>query len=179
MSRIGKQTITIPEKTEVVLEGGRMTVKGPLGELSRSFKTNIIAITIGEDKVITLVPVESTPFSNALWGTYASHIQNMITGVNTPYEKKLVIEGVGYRGEVSGTTLVLNVGFSHQVTMPIPEGLTVTMEKNVITISGIDKEMVGAFAANVRLVKKPEPYKGKGIRYHNEVVRRKQGKKTA
>jgi len=177
MSRIGKQTITIPEKTDVTKDGDFIKVKGPFGELSRGFK-NDIEITLVGDGTISLKPLKNTPFLRALWGTYASHLINMIGGVNKPYEKKLVIEGVGYRSEMSGKTLVLNVGFSHQVKVEVPEGLTVTTEKNVITISGIDKELVGQFTASVRAVRKPEPYKGKGIRYENEVIRRKQGKKT-
>jgi len=177
MSRVGKQIITIPEKTNVTKDGGFVTVKGPLGELSRGFKKDV-EITIGEDGKISLKPTTDTPLSRALWGTYASHIINMINGVNKPYEKKLIVEGVGFRSAVAGKILTLNVGFSHEVTVDIPEGLTVTAEKNTITISGIDKELVGQFSASVRAVKKPEPYKGKGIRYSDEVIRRKQGKKT-
>ncbi|MCI0566094.1 50S ribosomal protein L6, partial [bacterium] len=104
---------------------------------------------------------------------------NMIHGVHTPYEKKLIIEGIGFKAEVSGKNIILSIGFSHKVTVPIPDGITATVEKNVITISGIDKELVGLFAARVRAKKKPEPYKGKGIRYEKEIIRRKQGKKTA
>ena len=177
MSRIGKQLIIIPEKTDVKIDGGVVVVKGPLGEISREFRKEI-AITIGGDNSITLKPIKDTPFTRALWGTYASHIRNMIMGVNKLYEKKLIIEGVGYRAERAGSTLVLNVGFSHQVKMDIPEGLTVSAVKNVIEISGINKELVGLFSASIRAVKKPEPYKGKGIRYSDEVIRRKQGKKT-
>lgn len=177
MSRIGKQPIIIPEKTEVTASDGVVTVKGPLGELSRGFKKDI-NITISEDKIITLQPTKNTNFLKALWGTYASHLNNMIDGVNKAYEKKLIIEGVGYKAEMSENTLVLNVGFSHQVKVDVPEGLTVTMQKKTIIISGIDKELVGKFTGSIRAIKKPEPYKGKGIRYEDEVIRRKQGKKT-
>ncbi len=177
MSRIGKKIIEIPEKTEVSLTAGVITVKGPLGTLTKNFKSDII-IDIGE-KEITLVPKKENIESRALWGTYASHIVNMIAGVNTAYVKKLIIEGIGYKSEVKGDTLVLALGFSHPVHLKIPEGLKVTAEKNIITATGIDKEVVGQFVAKTRSLKKPEPYKGKGIRYEGEVIKRKQGKKTA
>lgn len=178
MSRIAKQPINIPEKTEVTFVDGLFTVKGPKGELSRALKNDVIVKLDGG--VITLMPKDDTDiFSRALWGTYASHIKNMIAGVNTGFSKKLILEGVGFKSEVKGSDLVLALGFSHGVTVAIPAGLTVTAEKNNITISGIDKENVGQFAAKVRALKKPEPYKGKGFRYDDEVIRRKQGKKAA
>jgi len=177
MSRVGKQIIIIPDKTTVSLSGGALLVKGPKGELTRSFKPDV-AITVGE-KEITLKPERNNIFTRSLWGTYASHISNMIQGVNKPFEKKLIVEGIGYRAEMKGKSLVLQVGFSHPVEISVPEGLSVTAEKNVISVSGTDKESVGEFTAKVRAVKKPEPYKGKGIRYDGEVIRRKQGKKTA
>lgn len=177
MSRIGKQQLAIPEKTEVTFTDGVFTVKGPLGTLSKTFLP-IIAVTIA-DGVISFTPQNDEPFTRALWGTYASHVQNMIAGVHKPYQKKLILEGVGFKSDVKGTDLHLALGFSHPVVIPIPAGLTVTAEKNVITISGIDTELVGQFSASVRARKKPEPYKGKGFHYDNEVVRRKAGKKTA
>lgn len=177
MSRVGKQQLTIPEKTDVSFVGGVFTVKGPLGVLSKVF-TDTIALTI-ENNTVTFAPTEDTPFARALWGTYASHVKNMLQGVNTPYTKKLILEGVGFKSEVKGRELHLALGFSHPVVVQIPEGLTVTAEKNNITFSGIDKELVGQFSAKVRAMKKPEPYKGKGFHYHDEVVRRKAGKKTA
>jgi large subunit ribosomal protein L6 len=128
--------------------------------------------------VITLAPARDTDFARALWGTYASHINNMITGVSTGYQKKLEIEGVGYRGEVKGRTLVLALGFSHPVEIAIPEGIEVLIEKGTFTITGIDKDVLGQFAATVRGMKEPEPYKGKGIRYQGEYIIRKQGKKA-
>lgn len=176
MSRIGKQTITIPEKTEVTVLDNSVSVKGPLGTLSKNFRPDIsISIKDGE---VMVNPTNDTLLAKALWGTYASHISNMIKGVNKEYGKKLVIEGIGYRSELEGNTLVLSVGFSHKVKLTIPEGLTLSVEKNVISINGIDKELVGQFSAEIRSVKKPEPYKGKGIRYEDEVVRRKQGKRA-
>ncbi len=176
MSRIGKNPIIIPEKTEVVKDNGTVTVKGPLGEVSRVFGGDI-DITIGE-KEITLVPTSSSKFANALWGTYASHLRNMVDGVNKLFEKKLIIEGVGFKVELAGEELVLALGFSHKIHVKVPKDLTVTVEKNTITISGVNKEKVGQFTAGIRAFKKPEPYKGKGVRYDDEVVRRKQGKKT-
>lgn len=177
MSRIGKKIIAILPKTEVTYIDGLFTVKGPLGTLSKNFKQDI-EITVGE-KEITLAPKRVSLENKALWGTYASHIMNMVNGVTTPFVKKLILEGIGYKSEVKGSNLVLALGFSHLVNVPIPEGLKVTAEKNVITATGVDKEVVGGFAAKVRSLKKPEPYKGKGMRYDGEVVKRKQGKKTA
>lgn len=176
MSRIGKQQINIPEKTEVKLANGVFFAKGPLGELSRKFKSDI-AIKI-KDKQITLEPIKTTNQNNMLWGTYASHILNMIKGVNEAFVKKLIVEGIGYKAEKQGNDIALNVGFSHPVKIAIPEGVNVGVEKNIITISSIDKEKAGQFAAKVRATKKPEPYKGKGIRYDGEVIRRKQGKRA-
>lgn len=177
MSRIGKKVITIPTGTEVKLTSGVLSVKGPLGTLEKKFKDEIeVTITPTE---VTLVPKRLTLENKALWGTYASHIMNMIAGVTTPYVKKLILEGIGYKSEVKGDKLVLALGFSHPVNVSIPAGLKVTAEKNIITASGIDKEVVGEFVANVRSLKKPEPYKGKGMRYDGEVIKRKVGKKTA
>lgn len=177
MSRIGKNTITLPPKTEITKNGGVLIVKGPLGELSRSFGKEV-DITIADGQ-IRVVPVKETIFARALWGTTVAHLRNMVHGVNTPFVKKLIIEGVGFKSAVTGKDIVLNLGFSHPVPIEIPKGLTVTAEKNVVTVSGIDKEQVGLFAALLRSKKKPEPYKGKGIRYENEVIRRKEGKKSS
>lgn len=177
MSRIGKQIIEIPQGTTVSVDGNVYSVKGPKGELKRAFRDEVV-ITIDGDKISFAPKSEKNVLAKSLWGTYASHISNMIQGVNTPYEKKLIVEGVGFRVELQGKQLKFALGFSHDVFVDIPETLEVTTEKNNITIIGIDKEEVGRFAANVRALKKPEPYKGKGIRYHDEVVRRKQGKKS-
>ena len=178
MSRIAKQPIPIPEKTEITLVDGLFTVKGPKGTLTRMLKDDVVVLVAAD--TVTLMPKDDTDiFSRALWGTYASHVKNMIAGVNAGFMKKLILEGVGFKSEVKGKELVLALGFSHGVNVTIPEGLTVTAEKNVITISGIDKEAVGQFAAKIRAMKKPEPYKGKGFRYDGEVIRRKQGKKAA
>lgn len=176
MSRIGKKEIAIPAGVKVSMDAGVLTVAGSKGTLTKNFRDDV-TINIAAD-VITLSPKRNDKFSKALWGTYASHILNMIAGVETPYEKKLILEGVGFKSEVKGKELHLALGFSHPVVVSIPDGLTVTAEKNNITVVGIDKELVGSFTADLRARKKPEPYKGKGFRYHDEVIRRKQGKKT-
>ena len=177
MSRIGKQEIQIPKGVEVTKDGPILKVVGPKGTLTKTFRDDItINIAAG---LITLNIKRNDKFSRSLWGTYASHIKNMIQGVETPYQKKLILEGVGFKSEVKGKEFNFALGFSHPVVVSIPEGITATAEKNNITITGIDKELVGSFTAAIRALKKPEPYKGKGMRYEGEVIRRKQGKKTA
>lgn len=177
MSRLAKKPIVLPPKTEVTVSGGMVHVKGPKGELSRPTH-RLIDIEIGSEG-ITVKPKTENLQTRALTGTYVSHVKNMVQGVTGGFTKKLLVEGVGYKWDVQGKTLNLALGFSHPVKMAIPEGLTVTADKGALTISGTDKEIVGQFAANVRALKKPEPYKGKGIRYEGEVIRRKQGKKAA
>ncbi len=176
MSRIGKKPIKLEDKTTAVLAGDVLTVTGPQGSISKTFKPEI-TITIADGQV-SLEPKRKSLDTIALWGTYASHVANMVQGVNTPFKETLVVEGIGYKAEVKGDKLVLSLGFSHLVNVNVPVGLKVTAEKNVITVTGVDKEKVGQFAANIRALKKPEPYKGKGIMYQGEVIRRKQGKKT-
>lgn len=176
MSRIGKREIAIPEKTEVTLSGKTLTVKGPQGTLTREIHPAVEVKIDGG--IVTVNPKRETLEARALWGTFNSHISNMVKGVNTPFEKKLILEGIGYKSEVKGDKMVFALGFSHPVEVSIPAGLKVTAEKNNITISGADKEEVGSFAAKLRSMKKPEPYKGKGMRYADEVIRRKQGKKS-
>lgn len=177
MSRIGKQEIIIPSTVEVTRSGDVITVKGPKGTLQKTFRDDI-SISIDGNKM-TLAIKRNDKFSKSLWGTYASHLKNMIQGVETPYEKKLILEGVGFKSEVKGKELHLALGFSHPVVVAIPDTITLSAEKNNLTFVGPDKELVGAFTAEIRALKKPEPYKGKGFRYHDEVIRRKQGKKTA
>jgi len=177
MSRIGKQEIQIPKGVEVTKSADVLKVVGPKGTLTKIFRDDITINIVGG--LITLNIKRNDKFSKSLWGTYASHIKNMIKGVETPYQKKLILEGVGFKSEVKGKEFVFALGFSHPVIVPIPEGITATAEKNNITITGIDKELVGSFTAAIRALKKPEPYKGKGMRYEGEVIRRKQGKKTA
>jgi large subunit ribosomal protein L6 len=177
MSRIGKQQIQIPAGVEVTFDAHAVRVKGPQGELVRPLRDDITFKI--ENNIITSEPRRNDKFSRSLWGTYMSHLDNMIKGVVTPFTKKLIVEGVGFKWDVKGEDLNLSLGFSHPVMKKIPQGLTVTAEKGTLTIVGIDKELVGLFANQVRSLKKPEPYKGKGIRYSDEVIRRKQGKKSA
>ncbi len=176
MSRIGKQKIIIPSGTEVSVDDGVVTVKGKHGTLTKKYHPKIdITVENGEVKV---TPKDNSKFANALWGTFSSHIKNMIKGVNSPFTKELVVEGVGFKVALNGNTLNLKVGYSHDVNFEIPEGISAEVEKNTIKLSGADKELLGQFAADVRASKKPEPYKGKGIRYGDEIIRRKQGKRA-
>ncbi|OGJ01926.1 50S ribosomal protein L6 [Candidatus Nomurabacteria bacterium RIFCSPLOWO2_02_FULL_44_12] len=177
MSKIGKQEIKIPTGIKVSQEAGVFTVVGPKGTLKKNFRDDIV-ITITPE-MVTLAPKRNDKFSKSLWGTYASHIKNMVAGVTIPYVKKLILEGVGFKSEVKGKDFHFALGFSHPVVVKIPDTITATADKNNITITGPDKELVGSFAATIRALKKPEPYKGKGMRYEGEVIRRKQGKKTA
>ena len=176
MSRIGKQEILIPSGVKVIQNDNTISVTGPKGTLTKIFRDDI-TITVTPTNVVLNIK-RNDKFSQSLWGTYASHIKNMIAGVQTPYVKKLILEGVGFKSEVKGKEFNFALGFSHPVIVKIPEGITATAEKNNITITGIDKELVGSFTAAIRALKKPEPYKGKGMRYEDEVIRRKQGKKT-
>ena len=176
MSRLGKIPVVIPNGVSVTLENGVLTVKGPKATLTRALKSDV-DITI-EGTTITLAPGK-TATAKALWGTYAAHVRNMIVGVTEGYTRILEIEGVGYRAEVKGKDISMNLGFSHPVIIEIPAGITAEVVKNVITLTGSDKDALGQFAANVRKVKKPEPYKGKGIRYRGEFIIRKQGKKAS
>ena len=177
MSRLAKKPIILPAKTEVSYSGGVVTVKGPLGTLTKTFRPFVnIAIANGE---VSMTPSGDSSEGKVLIGTYIAHLRNMVAGVNKPFEKKLIIEGIGYKADVKGTDLVLARGFSHTITVKIPTDIKVTTEKNTLTVSGIDLEKVGQFAANVRAFTKPEPYLGKGVRYSDEVIRRKEGKKAA
>ncbi len=176
MSRLGKQPIAIPKGVEVAFANGILTVKGPKATLTRAIKSNDVTVTVNESE-IAFAPT-GTEASKALWGTYAAHTRNMIEGVTTGFTRVLEIEGVGYRAEVKGKDLVLSVGFSHPVPLEIPAGVSADVQKGVITLTGSDVDILSQFAANVRKVKKPEPYKGKGIRFKGEYIIRKQGKKA-
>jgi len=176
MSRIGKQAIVIPSGVEVKVSGNTVTAKGPRGSVSRVFK-NDIAVTV-EGELVKLTPRDNSLDSRMRWGTYASHIANMIEGVTKGYEKKLVLEGIGYRAVLKDKKLTLYLGFSHPIDLEISPTLQVSVGKNIISVSGVDKEAVGQFAARVRGYRPPEPYKGKGVHYENEVIRRKEGKKV-
>jgi len=175
MSRLGKIPVVIPAGVELTLTDGVLTVKGPKATLSKPMKDDVNIKIEGSEVILS---PGDTPAAKALWGTYAAHMRNMITGVTEGFTKILEIEGVGYRAEVKGKEIVLNVGFSHPVNLEIPEGISAEVVKNTINLTGSDLEALGQFAANVRKVKKPEPYKGKGIRYQGEYVIRKQGKKA-
>lgn len=177
MSRLAKRPIAMPPSTEVTVSGLELRVKGPKGTLVKPTH-RLISIEVGKGEVQVAKKGESKE-AQALVGTYASHLMNMLEGVTKGFTKKLLVEGVGYKWDVQGKTLNLALGFSHPVKVAIPDGLTVKADKGMLTIEGFDKEAVGQFAANIRALKKPEPYKGKGIRYDGEVIRRKQGKKAA
>ena len=176
MSRIGNRIITIPEGVTVEEKDGIVTVKGPKGELHQPMLKDISMKVEGNEITVE----RKNENAKAMHGTMNALINNMIIGVTKGYEKGLEIIGVGYRFNVQGKKLVINAGYSHPVEMQVPEGLTVEASGNTeIVVKGIDKVLVGEFAANIRKVRKPEPYKGKGIRYKDEHVRRKEGKKAA
>lgn len=176
MSRIGNRIITVPEGVTVENVDNIVTVKGPKGTLTQPMLKDITMKQ--EDNQITLERKNES--AKAMHGTMNALVQNMIIGVTKGYEKTLEIIGVGYRFNVQGNKLTINAGYSHPVNMDVPEGLTVEANGNTeITVKGIDKVLVGEFAANVRKVRPPEPYKGKGIRYKDEHIRRKEGKKAA
>ena len=178
MSRIGERKISIPDGVTVSVNGNVVDVKGPKGELTLEF-SKLVNVLV-EDGVVLTKQIKPSQEANMMQGTTNSLISNMITGVSKGYDKGLEAVGVGYRFQVSGNKITISAGYSHPVIMEAPEGLSVTSESNTeITIHGIDKQKVSEFAANVRKVREPEPYKGKGIRYKGEHVRRKEGKKAA
>ena len=176
MSKIGRQPIVIPEGVTVKIDDDLVMIKGTKGELSRQLVREIKA-EVKENEIIVSV-AKQTKRAAALWGLTRMLIANMIEGVKNGFEKKLEIEGVGYKVALQGNNLLLNIGFSHPVEFKAVPGITFKVEKNVIAISGIDKEAVGQTAANIRKIRKPEPYKGKGIHYLGEVIKRKAGKKA-
>lgn len=175
MSRLAKKPIIVG-KADVSVSGGTLTVKGSKGTLTKRVHPSV-DVTVAKEGVM-ISPKDRSRLAKALTGTFASHVKNMVQGVETPYTKKLILEGVGYRVELKGKDLVLTVGFSHTVPIKIPDDVIATVEKNSIILTSPNKESVGQFSANVRRIKPPEPYLGKGIRYDNEVIRRKQGKKA-
>ena len=175
MSRLAKKPISVGKAT-VTVTGGMLTVKGSKGTLTKRVHP-LIEMTV-EAEGVMVVPKDTSKLAKALTGTFASHVKNMIQGVETPYVVKLILDGVGYKYEVKGKDVVLAVGFSHPVKIAIPEDVTAKVEKNVMTLESANKDSVGQFAANIRRIKPPEPYLGKGIHYEGEVIRRKQGKKA-
>ena len=175
MSKLGKLPVAIPAGVTVTVAPGLVTVKGPKGELKQDY-TNNVKIEVKENEAV-VTPVDGSKAANAAHGLYRNLLKNMVVGVTTGFSKTLVITGVGYRAEVKGKELVMNLGYSSDFVAIIPEGLTVTADPSgKVTISGIDKQRVGEFSAQLRTLRMPEPYKGKGIRYDNEVIRRKVGK---
>lgn len=176
MSRIGKKPIAIPQGVDVLFTVFDVSVKGAKGELKRALPPFMSLKK--ENMVLEVVPTRDTKKTPALWGLTRSLVANMIAGVTSGFEKKLDFEGVGYRANVEGDSLVMQLGFSHPVRFRVPSGIKFVVEKNTITISGIDKELVGDTAARVRRLRPLEPYKGKGIRYRGEIIRRKAGKKA-
>lgn len=175
MSRIGKIPVKIPDKINVTIDKHNITIKGPKGELSREIPDSI---TVNQDNgTIKVSPSNKSLKSQQIYGLYRGLIENMIVGVSQGFQKKLTLQGVGYRSQVQGKKLILSVGYSHQVEIATPEGIAIVVETNTnVLVSGIDKELVGQVAANIRSVRPPEPYKGKGIRYEGEFVRQKVGK---
>jgi large subunit ribosomal protein L6 len=176
MSRIGKKPILIPEKVAVKIEGNKVTISGPKGELVREVRPEI-KVEVKDSNIVLSIQIE-TAQSNAFWGLFRNLIANMVTGVVDGFEKKLELDGLGYRGAVEGKDLVLQVGFSHPVKINAPSGVTFSVDKNIIIVSGPDKESVTQTAAIIRKVKPCEPYKGKGIKYEGEKIRRKAGKRV-
>lgn len=175
MSRIGKLPIPIPDKVNVTIKGQTVTVKGPKGELSREL-TPEVAVEQA-DNVISVTRRDESRMARQRHGLSRTLVANMVEGVSQGFEKKLQIQGVGYRAQVQGRNLILNVGYSNPITIEPPEGVQVAVESNTnVTVSGINKEVVGNTAARIRAVRPPEPYKGKGIRYADEYIRRKVGK---
>ncbi len=174
MSRIGKRPVPIPKDVDVELAESKVTVRGPKGRLERPIDAGVQVRT--EDGQAIVEVDSGLKNAKALHGLFRALIANMVTGVSNGFERTLEIVGVGYRAEVSGETVVFNLGYSHPIHFPLPQGIEAREEKGKITLSGIDKELLGETAAKMRALRKPEPYKGKGIRYSDETVRRKAGK---
>jgi large subunit ribosomal protein L6 len=178
MSRVGKQPITIPDKVEITLNEESVAVKGPKGNLSMPIPPNVTVER--QDGTFVVQPESEARQHRAMQGLARALIANMVTGVTDGFQKQMEIIGVGYRAAVEGKTLVLDLGYSHPIRYPIAEGIEISVEKNtLVTVKGIDKQKVGDVSADIRGFRPPEPYKGKGVRYVDEYVRRKEGKKNA
>ncbi|MDD5071985.1 MAG: 50S ribosomal protein L6 [Patescibacteria group bacterium] len=175
MSRLGKLPIELPAGTQAKIEKGFIIVKGPKGEI-REKLNDLAKVEIGDREIKVSVKNPQEKREKSLWGLYRSLINNLVIGVNEGFEKKLEISGVGYRAAVSGNKLVLNLGFSHPIEYNLPEGVTASVEENVITLKGLEKKLVGETAAKIKKFRIPDPYKAKGIKYSGEVIRRKAGK---
>ena len=177
MSRVGKNPVVVPEKTDVQVVGTTVKVKGAKGELEYTFTDHVKIEKV--DKTVVVTPVKDTQEAKALWGTTRSLINNMVVGVSEGFTKVLEYNGVGYKAVVKGSSLVLNLGYSHPIDYKLPKGVEAKVVKNVITLSGCNKELVGFVAAKIRSFRLPEPYKGKGIKYVDEVIVKKAGKTGA
>ena len=176
MSRVGKNPVEVPSGVEVAVKGSIVSAKGKLGTLEY-VATNDVQLTLEDGKVV-VKPMNNSKRARSMWGTARSRVQSIVTGVAEGFKKDLAINGVGYRASVQGSDLVLQLGYSHDVIYPIPAGIEIKCEKpTAITITGADKQQVGQVAAEIRGFRKPEPYKGKGIKYDGEIIRRKEGKK--
>jgi len=175
MSRIGKKPIDIPDNVEVKLEGDILLIKGPQGELKQQIHP-LVSLDIKDKQINVKVENTEKKSERAMWGLFGSLINNMIIGVTEGFSKKLEVIGIGFKVNLQGDKLVLNVGYSHPVEFTIPQGIKAEVDKNNITISGPDKQLVGEVAAKIRKIRKPEPYKGKGIKYSDEIIRKKVGK---
>lgn len=176
MSRVGQVPVTIPSGVSVVIDGCLVSAKGKLGELSVTL-TEDVSLTQADD-AITVKPVSDSITSRQMWGTARACINNIVVGVSEGFSKKLEISGTGYRAQVQGKVLILQLGFSHDVNFPIPDGITINCpDQTHIEVTGIDKQKVGQVAAEIRGYRPPEPYKGKGVRYADEYILRKEGKK--
>ncbi len=175
MSKVGKKPIIIPQDVRVEIGEGVFIARGPRGELKRTYPDKLLSVKVTENEV-SLTPATKSERAYVNWGTFRSHFFNMIKGVSEGWKKTLELVGVGYRAEVQGRDLVLSIGFSHPVKVTCPEEISFKVEKSIITVEGVDKELVGQISDKIRSVRPPEPYKGKGIRYTDEVVRRKAGK---
>lgn len=175
MSRIGKQIIEIPAGVTVQVADSLLRVTGPKGTIERAI-AHEVTIYNEDGTVRVSVKNEAEKKERALWGTFAAHVKHMIKGVTIGFQKQLEVNGVGYRVALQGKDLKLEVGFSHPIIFPIPQGIVVSVEKNIITLMGVDKELLGNTTAKIRAIRPPEPYKGKGIKYVNEIIRRKAGK---
>ncbi len=176
MSRVGKYPVEIPAGVQVAISHGVLTAKGKLGELKLALTDNIEAKV--EDGKVAIAPRGNSTPARMMWGTTRANVANMLKGVSTGYEKSMEITGTGFRAAVNGSNLVLNLGYSHDVVYPIPAGIKITCERpTAVKVEGVDKRQVGQVAAEIRGWREPEPYKGKGVRYTTETIRRKEGKK--
>ncbi|MFH0951145.1 MAG: 50S ribosomal protein L6 [bacterium] len=178
MSRLGKMPIELNSNTIAEVKGQVLTVKGPQGQLTQSF-INLVQVVVADNQIRVTVTDPQIGKQRAYWGLYRSLFNNMVQGVNEGFTKQLEINGVGYKVAGGGHKLTFNLGYSHPIIFDLPEGITAEIAANIITLKGIDKQLVGEMAAQIRKLRKPEPYKGKGIKYVEEIIRRKAGKSAA